>query len=73
MPNVYGSETVSAAVPAAIAKQIAVLSNESGLSRSRYVRLLLEDAVETGRRFKVRLERFDAPPPPSRKRATNRN
>jgi len=68
-----GSETLSASVPAALALQIDTLARESSLTRSRYVRLLLEDAVDKGRRFKIRLESFDDPPPPSGKHAKNRN
>lgn len=64
MDTLKGSETLSASVPAALALQIDTLARESSLTRSRYVRLLLEDAAEKGRRFKIRLESFDATPQP---------
>jgi hypothetical protein len=58
MPNPKGSEGVSSVVPIPLAREIKALAEETGLSRSRYVRALLEDAVKRRRIFHVKHAEF---------------
>lgn len=65
MPNVTGSENVSSTVPEKLARDIEGLARESGLSRSRYVGILLNEAAERRRVFRVQVTeslREDATP-----------
>ena len=56
MPNPTDSENVSSTVKKEMAREIERLAAASRLSRSAYVRLLLEDAVLKKRVFNVRIE-----------------
>lgn len=56
MANPKGAENVSSCVPEELARQIGNLAAESGISRSRYVRALLEEAVGRRRVFRLRFE-----------------
>ena len=53
-----GTENVTANVSVELALAVLDLAKESGLSRSKYVRALLEDAVERKRVFRLRRESF---------------
>lgn len=53
-----GTENVTANVSVELARAVLELAQESGLSRSKYVRALLEDAVERKRVFRLRRESF---------------
>jgi hypothetical protein len=63
MPNPKGSENVSSCVPESLAASISGLASESGLSRSSYVRALLEDAVKKHRLFRLKFEEFEETTP----------
>lgn len=56
MPNPKGCETVSSVVPHTLAAGIDALAGQSGMSRSRYVRELLEDAVRNRRIFSLHIQ-----------------
>lgn len=56
MANPADSENVSSTVKKPMAREIERLAEASGLTRSAYVRQLLEDAVRRGRIFNVRIE-----------------
>jgi hypothetical protein len=58
MANPKGSENVSSTVKGELAREIEALAGESGLSRSSYVRALLEDAVAKRRVFRLRHAEF---------------
>ena len=53
MANPKGSENVTATCPEPLAREVEKLAESSGMSRSAYVRRLLEDAVLQGRTFKI--------------------
>jgi len=63
-----GTENVTANVSVELALKVLDLANESGLSRSKYVRALLEDAVNRRRVFRLRRESFieESPADPGR-------
>lgn len=58
MANPIGSESLTACVPVSLSQEIAKLAKQSGLSKSGYVKALLEDAVKRRRIFKVRVEEY---------------
>lgn len=64
MANPVGTENVSANVPEPLAREVEKLANASNLSRSRYVRYLLEDAVSQGRTFKITVQELRENPVP---------
>lgn len=53
MPNPKGADSVSACVPKHLADSVTELAAASSMSRSQYVKLLLEDAVRKHRVFRV--------------------
>lgn len=58
MANPKGAENVSSCVPETLAQKIGILASQSGLSRSSYVRALLEDAATKNRIFRLRFQEF---------------
>lgn len=64
MPNAEGMETVSAVVPEATEREIAMLAKASGLSRSRYVALLMRSAAQDRRIFRVTADVLSEPATP---------
>lgn len=63
MPNGKESETLSATAPAETAREIERLAFESGLSRSRYILALLQEAARGNRRFRFVRGEFREEPP----------
>ena len=63
MPNGKQSETLSATAPVALARQIEKLAFDSGLSRSRYILALLEEAARNCRIFRFARGQFIEEPP----------
>ena len=53
MPNADGMETVSAVVPEALEREISTLAKASGMSRSRYVAVLMQSAASDRRIFRM--------------------
>lgn len=58
MPNGKGTETLSANASEDLAKSISDLAYQCGLSRSKYMLALLEDAAKRRRRFVLRSGNF---------------
>lgn len=51
-----GTDNVTANLSLELSSQLAALAKRSGLSRSRYVGLLIEDAVRLQRTFTIHIE-----------------